>query len=240
MTNFPKPTDLVSSIDFRLNPTFETHPTELGAPKPFDAFEFVHRLVTVRPRGKYDGPLGVNDVLYFDFLVETKTRAPQGHTGFGQPFDPASPLSKEEQVRAFIKETIGDGLDYDELTGQGIVPTPYDIPVKKQCFIILELDRKLKWRFTKGSPGVTTQEFHGADNFGLVWRKGAAAGQFSDPAREPTITVDDCKVLYFRVGRRRTDVQKLNFHIEFEWAPGKYIPLIFDPSIPDNGGASFP
>jgi hypothetical protein len=35
-------------------------------------------------------------------------------------------------------------------------------------------------------------------------------------------------------------VQKLNFHIEFEWAPGKYIPLIFDPSIPDNGGASFP
>ena len=239
MSNFPRTTDLVSSIEFRLHPSFEIHPTEVHNPKPFDAWEYIHRVLTVRPKDKYDGPLGANDALHYDFLVESLTsEAPTGHTGYGHPF--LAHIDREQQVQDFIDNKIGGGVDFDDIRGSGITQTPYDVPVKKQCFIILELDRKLKWRFTKGSPGITMQEFYGTDNFDMVYRKSTAAKSFSNPETERFIAVDDCKVLYFKVGRRRSDVQKLNFHIEFQWDVGKFVPMIFDPNVPDSGGASFP
>lgn len=237
MTDYPNPARLIHSLDFRLHPTFEGHPTEPNGPKTFTPVEYIHRLLTVRPKQSYDSTAGLGSGGTLDFEFKVKTLTPsRGPNGEGTPFEGTG--SPEAQVQAFIKDKIGKGVDFDALP-LGILGTPFDIPVKHQCFIILELDRKLSWQFAGNSPGVSTKEFYGTDNFGLIYRTDESQNTYSDPA-ETSIKGDGRKVLYFRVGRRRWDMQKLNFHIEFEWAPGKYMPLIFDPNVPDNGGASFP
>ena len=253
MSDFPTIPSLINTIEYRLHKEYVRHPSEPSKPQEFEPKRIIHRVLTVRPSAPFPGSLGQNDELKYEFDIRRLTQAapdPDTDPPMGEGDEIATgsgALTPAQQVEQFIKYKIGKGSDFDSIPkAQPFVvdPTPYDIPVRQQCFVILELDRKLKWQFAKGSSGITTKDFHGTDNFGMTFLKnklGSSVLQFSDPLTEPLITIDDCKLIYFRVGRRRGDNQLLNFHIEFEWGDDrKFIQLIFDPSLPNDGGASFP
>lgn len=148
--------------------------------------------------------------------------------------------------------------------------SPYDIEISKQSYIVIILDPGLNWRFTPQSRGLTTKKFFGSDNFGLTFvvPEGGDQVSFTDPLKVRAVppypvSPDDpkgaekplaCRQLFFAAARRRPDCtpdqpgfnsrQGFNFHIQFfNDATGddaRRLPTIFDPTVPNSGGASFP
>ncbi len=122
------------------------------------------------------------------------------------------------------------------------MPTPYDIPVKKQGYVVLELEDDTNWCFMRGELGVTTKEYYSDSSFGVrfVDEAGGLTG-LGDRAPQKR-----SRILFFAVAERKAQTAYgFNFKIEFFWPPNGstilyHLPTIFDPNIPDNGSGGIP
>lgn len=122
--------------------------------------------------------------------------------------------------------------------------TPYDIDVTQPCFVLLELDRTINWEFSPNKYGVTSKVVgFDHENYGLRFvADGASAGCAGE--RAPP----SCHLLYFGVLGRKDDPQHgtergFNFEIDFHQVSEgvrRRLPTIFDPNVPNTGGAEFP
>lgn len=142
--------------------------------------------------------------------------------------------------------TYAKTLDLKRDLGHSMVSTsPYDIDVREQVILAIELDNRINWQFTEGTYAVTTRAFYGKSNFGLhnVYPKDSANGantvEFDD-----VICRSGCRLVYFSIFSRRGDqmLQKFNFHVEFLQSAGavsKRLVVIIDPDI-KNEGLGFP
>lgn len=131
---------------------------------------------------------------------------------------------------------------------------PIDLPITEQCWVVLELEDDINWRFSSTQPAVTTKapETPLAPNkIGLnanlryVYDDDAHT-VVDDPAKGPEGA--NCRIVYFRVvGRAKDKVQGMNFVVELYPVAdkngvvvGKVIPLIIDPDVPNEGGPGYP
>jgi hypothetical protein len=130
---------------------------------------------------------------------------------------------------------------------------PIDLPITDQCWVILELEKDINWRFSSTQPAVTTKAPEeplvngGVKKFGLnanlryAYENGVVV---DDPAKGPADV--NCRIVFFRVvGRAKGEVQGMNFVVELytvvaKGVAGKVIPLIIDPDVPNDGGTGFP
>ncbi|MEO8114894.1 MAG: nucleotide synthetase [Phenylobacterium sp.] len=133
-------------------------------------------------------------------------------------------------------------------------PTPYDIGVTKQSWVIVELDpATTNWQFGKNNLAITTKEKKPGHNFGLkhVYPSSRGADYPADQRPNPicvgTVKGDQCKVAYFGVARRiKDESQGFNFHTDF-LQPARYgsstihrMLVIFDPDVGNTGGFPIP
>ncbi|KQZ06143.1 hypothetical protein ASD21_00425 [Caulobacter sp. Root1455] len=127
-------------------------------------------------------------------------------------------------------------------------PSPFDIDVREQCWVVVELDSKIHgWQFAKHERGATTK---GESDRNCYLRHVYAKGVEAPGERIPR---DGCRVLYFGVVARDVfDPKKdpnpgseaFNFHTEFlmeENDPNgvkikKRLNVIFDPDVKNDGG----
>jgi len=111
--------------------------------------------------------------------------------------------------------------------------TPLDIQVKRYCWVVLELDRKAKWKFPKAGPGLTTKQDYGDTNINLRY--------VNDTGKTSPNPLDDCRIVYFAAVKRAAGaVQQFNFNLEMEQvADGQPVTLeiMIDPDIPNGNGA---
>lgn len=131
------------------------------------------------------------------------------------------------------------------IQSESVAPTPYDIEVKRPTWVILELDPNINWEFAPGKRGVTAkQSGFNNENYGLTFVKSGAS-----PMNAGDLAPEGCTVLYFAVAGRHapfkgTIERGFNFEIDFFQTDRsgltRRLPLIFDPNVPNGGGASFP
>jgi hypothetical protein len=131
-------------------------------------------------------------------------------------------------------------------SGHGAIETPLDIdpgfglPSPRYCFLLLELDHSVNWLFTEGSQGLSAkQDAYPHDDADLHFATDNAV--FSSPTyRVPA----KCRVLYWSILKRTPGViRPFNFHIStFQTDAGeeRWLPLIFDPNVPNSGGTGIP
>lgn len=127
--------------------------------------------------------------------------------------------------------------------------SPYDVGVSEQCWVMVQLDPKLKnWQFTNGEFGCTTKAEANDHNCNL--RHVYPNGDVSKPLER--VQRDGCRVLYLGVAKRdKPDPSNsalgsefFNFHVEFiqqtPGAPERRLKVIFDPDIKNEGNHSIP
>lgn len=145
----------------------------------------------------------------------------------------------EAFVRALAGKASSGGKRPEPPIDGGKTQTPFDIEVTEQCYVVLELDLAVNWRFREGSMGVSTKLDFGDSNFGLGFVD-EAGGVAHDQV--PT----DCRLLWFSVAERRPPSrQGFNLDMVFQFASSDpavtlALPTLFDPDIPSSGGSSFP
>ena len=127
-----------------------------------------------------------------------------------------------------------------------VMTTPWDIPLpppagaaggNPQRLHVLQHAQNLDWEFTPGHPGVRSmEEIYDQDcSLYFVDRDGQVSGPGGNaPA--------GCSMVYWSViGRQAATPRGFNFYITLiDPLSGKRIPTVFDPSVPDGGGASIP
>lgn len=158
------------------------------------------------------------------------------------PVDPV-PDPKKESIEAYAQRMAKPRVAYNIQNGR----SPYDIMVRKQSWVLVELDPRLtNWQFTKGEFGCTTKGDYGRDNFGLRHVYADRVGEVGAAVEE-----DGCRFLFFGIARRdRGDEatpasQYFNFHVEFLQAfkgetAVRRMKVIFDPDVGNNGGFPIP
>lgn len=203
-----------------------------GAELPADA-PVMHCQLTIKP-GPIAGPPDFSQGLTFVLVTpfdDVPSKFPHPTTGHK--------FSTVHEIAQNIADNSPRVIEFES-----IAPTPYDIQVKRRTWLILELDPNINWEFTPGRPGVTAkQSGFNNENYGLTFvKKGANPMNAGDPAPE------DCRVLFFAVaGRHNPYMGKIergfNFEIDFFQSTStgeRRLPLIFDPNVPNGGGAEFP
>jgi hypothetical protein len=123
----------------------------------------------------------------------------------------------------------------------GFLATPWDIPVKsKQCYVVLDLDPQwANWHFV--GPGMMSKDKNKAKEFGLRWVVETSNSPWTGEVHDGPIYVDNCKRIYFAVAKRRAKQvgRHVNFFTGFAQADGTFMPVIYDPDVP-NLGQKFP
>jgi hypothetical protein len=173
------------------------------------------------------------DPISLDFTIKEPTSAP-----------PTITPGDETRVTEYAVERASPQLIQIQL---GPAPSPFDITVKRPCWVVVELDEKIEnWQFATGERGATTKA-ESDNNCYLrhVYDDGAqVAGKL--------IPRDGCRVLYFGVVARdaantANGGELFNFHTEFlmeeDNGSGKPVKkrlnVIFDPDV-KNEGTKFP
>jgi len=163
------------------------------------------------------------------------------------PKDPPPPLKKTgnepppaKSIEDYAKDVASRvGL----ILGTMPAPSPYDIGVSRQCWVLLQLDPEIdNWQFAKGEFGCTTKSPPKGRNCGLRHAYSTRLGDVGKPVEE-----EGCKVLYFGVVRRgknckppepnRPPGELFNFHTEFLQlvnGAATRMPVIFDPDIKND------
>ncbi|MDH4385074.1 MAG: hypothetical protein QE280_06500 [Caulobacter sp.] len=154
-----------------------------------------------------------------------------------KPIDPSFDI--EAFVRTLAGKASSGGKRPEPPIDGGENQTPFDIEVTEQCYVVLELDLAVNWRFREGSMGVSTKLDCGDSNFGLAFVDESGEVQQD---RVPA----DCRLLWFSVAERRPPSrQGFNLDMVFQFASAdpavtRALPTLFDPDIPSSGGSSFP
>lgn len=147
------------------------------------------------------------------------------------------PLTANETIETFLQARVDHlplpqhGRTRQRRSGDPKPDRPVNIYVGDPCWVVIELNHKVDWRFEPGQPGVTVEDGHGDDNcdLGHVMADGTLAGPVA-----PASGV--CQLVYFRVQRRdEIEHQRLYCHIVHE---NKRLedPDQVDPDIPNDGG----
>lgn len=154
-----------------------------------------------------------------------------------KPIDPGFDI--EAYVRALAGKASSGGHPPKPPIDGGSLQTPFDIEVAEQCYVVLELDLAVNWRFREGSMGVSTKLDFGDSNFGLAFID-EAGGVHRD--KVPA----DCRLAWLSVAERRPPSrQGFNLDMAFQFASANpaitlALPTLFDPDIPSSGGSNFP
>jgi hypothetical protein len=197
----------------------------------------------------------VHAILMIDWNTISPGNSSELRFQVGKP-DPVTQPPPASYALADMKKYAQSVADAQGLVGNVIDPSPYDIPVDQQCWILIELRSDLKnWHFVPDGYGCTTK----------VKPKGKARNcalhhvYKGQPMGDPGEVVRDdlCGVLFFGVVRRggkgSTDpdnpsADAFNIHVEFKQTDKdpttkkditKRLKVIFDPDV-KNDGAKFP
>lgn len=151
--------------------------------------------------------------------------------------------------------TGGHHNDRTKARAFSIGKTPWDIDIEesyespnynRKRILVIHLDTKFEWEFKKGTRGVTSKTPVNGEDGGL---------HYVDPGTGFGIPMPDdglpmgCSMIYWsllgRAGRTSPEtgakVRGFNFHIDLiNPDTRRRMPTIFDPNIPDNGGATIP
>jgi hypothetical protein len=130
--------------------------------------------------------------------------------------------------------------------------TGIDIDVVEQCWILLELDSEVNWRFATGHPAVTTKMMDeylvGDDDIKRYGFNANLRYVYDDKVvyYEEVQNDDICRMVFLQVLYRAKKKRRgMNIAVElFDVIPGaaptRTIPLIIDPDVPDDGHDGFP
>jgi hypothetical protein len=135
-------------------------------------------------------------------------------------------------------------VDVDFL--EEIVPSPLDIKVKEQCWVVVQLGASIRnFQFMPGGFGCSTKAIENKRNVDLVH----AYKDVDKPIGKAgeAVSGDGCRLLYFGVRKRglKSSVDPanpgsdgFNFHIEIVHKRGTNLemrlPLIFDPDVKND------
>ena len=180
--------------------------------------------------------------------ASTTARQPQRMIfGVRLKYGPAKSVISAEEVHAFAQD-VADGKD--PLAGDFkhfFAPSPYDIGVASQCWIVLELEKEwTNWQFETGAFAVTTKKDYQSDNHTLRCAYPRKHPNGSDKPADAAIPADGCRVAYFGVAKRGyPESQFINIHTEFlQEAPSgteqHRLRVIFDPDVPNTGPDAIP
>ncbi|WP_421738115.1 nucleotide synthetase [Caulobacter sp.] len=144
------------------------------------------------------------------------------------------------EIESYAKKVAATVAFHSQST---LLPSPFDVLVTQQCWLMVELDRSANWQFTEGELGCTTKGKTSTNNFGLrhAYADGTL-GELDEPVTKP-----GCRVVYFGVARRAAGrpgpgnpgSEFMNFHVQFLADNGERLSVIFDPDI-KNEGPSIP
>lgn len=118
------------------------------------------------------------------------------------------------------------------------ITDPLNINVSDQCYVLIELDRSVEWRFSPHKPLVNTKGDYGDKNCNVV----ATMDRNEDGSDG-----EDCHMVHFGVVYRenydyhKVEHQYFNFHVEmFSLDRGEHVKLIIDPDVTNPGGSGVP
>lgn len=107
-----------------------------------------------------------------------------------------------------------------------------NIYVGEPCWVVIELDPDVDWRFAPNQPGITTKRDHGDNNCDLM--------HVMDHATRPGSlgpNDTDCRLLYFVVQRRPSSHDHQSFLCNVVHGKKRLEdPDQIDPDIPNDGG----
>ncbi|MFL5297949.1 MAG: nucleotide synthetase [Phenylobacterium sp.] len=162
--------------------------------------------------------------------------------------NPATRATTVEEAAAYAAALATAQKDYPRKDAG-----PIDLPITDQCWVVLELEKDINWRFSSTQPAVTTKaaetplDHDGVEKSGLNANLRYAypnGDVVADPEKGPAGF--NCRVVFFRVvGRAKDERQAMNFVVELytvveKGVAGKVIPLIIDPDVPNDGTTGFP
>lgn len=205
------------------------------------------------PLSDYDNPNWKPQYLYYalyDFYFDSS-----GHLQFRsvlgtyyKAYDTARDrrLQLQEVVDAIAKGTFDPKTTFKSVQSKAPKPTfetPLDILNIDNSDVIIELDRKLNWQFSRSVPALTTKSLYGSDT--KVTTDSAflqlydAAGAKVRPGAVPP----DCRILSFRAVARPWEAVGVNYkaahfnvHVELTPAGMPAVPMLLDPDFPNDGG----
>lgn len=200
------------------------HPIPATKPARFEPLEIIHVILSVDRKKLSNNP---KDRMELAFTIMKPERPP--------PY--MSPGDESKVVEYALQRASMPLVEISTVP----VPSPFDIIITKQCWVVIEIDDKIEnWQFAKCHHGVTTK-FDSRRDCYLRHIEGGdvkAAGE--------DIKSDGCRVLYFGVFARDGNgtlgaSELFNFHTEFltrNDANGeitKRLNVIFDPDIKNEG-----
>lgn len=139
----------------------------------------------------------------------------------------------EAQARDKAIEVADPSFDPGEPIAR---PTPWDIPVCQQSYLVLVLHPRIRnWAFW--GAGVHSKGDADAYDFNPQWLETGGKKPKDRPIRQD----ERPRVLYFSVGRRGAYApHNIDLYVKiFDTNSDREMPLIFDPDVP-NTGVAFP
>lgn len=130
----------------------------------------------------------------------------------------------------------------------GLVSSPFDIKVKQQCWLLIQLDPSKNWQFTVGQVPCTLKEedLYGRNIHLRHVQKSSKTGE------KGKISRNGCRTIFFGVvqrgpiiGEKKRDPGRcgINLNVEFIQKDGRHtkrLQLIIDPDVPNDGGTTIP
>jgi len=121
----------------------------------------------------------------------------------------------------------------------GLTPLIYfdnapNIYVRKSCYVVLQLDPSLNWRYMSAMPGLMTDQSLPDHYFDLIYvaDDGSTTTGQAPPAGTP------CHIAYFGVKTSSAEqgrVDPFNLYTDFDIRKGQILPIILDPDIKNDG-----
>lgn len=124
--------------------------------------------------------------------------------------------------------------------------SPFDMKVRFQGWLLVQLDREVNWQFTVGEFPCTLKDPDIKGRNILLRHLDADGNEYEGP-----VTVDGCRTLFFAVVKRDDPDDGdgsgarcgVNFNVEFLQTVGgvsSRLKLIIDPDVPNEGPESIP
>jgi len=151
--------------------------------------------------------------------------------GFQFAFLEDSGIWDSGDIDTFIDDLLANTLP--ELTPLGYTENPPNLRITVPCYIVIELDSSVNWRYQPAAPGIKLASNLSSKYFGLIQvdnNGNETTGQA--PASDKT-----SRILYFGVANAADDgsLDPYNLYVEFDMGFGDTVPMTIDPDIKNDG-----